>query len=224
MQPLRLSEARVAEIREIIELGVAQLNLVRIKIADAPQKFLKLEQLSAFIGQELREDVAVDLATMCVQLRRTAYRLQIDVSEVLDSITEGLREHDLPPDDLRLWDEVRRPLYGIATDPKIELVVKTSDLYYKHRLHLHEAKILTDTRPVLNDSRDSIEAMILKNTLYLEYSDGNEDDKYIEIVLQIDEIRQLRDELDKAILKTETIKKINEQKIGVPVIVYDAEW
>lgn len=224
MQSLRLSKARVTEIREIIEIGAAQLDLVRVKVADASQKFLKLEQLSAFIGKELPEEIAFKVAMMCVQLRRTAYKLQITVHEVLDSITDGLDDHDFSSDELKLWNDVRQSLERIATDPKIELVVKTSDLYYKHRLHLHEAKVLTDTRPVLNDRRDSIEAMILKNTLYLEYSDGSEDDKYIEIVMQIDEIKQLRDELDRAILKTETIRRINESKIGVPVIVYDAEW
>lgn len=167
---------------------------------------------------------AVRVASTAVSLRRIADRLNIAPDEVFERVTFGLQEYGWDDDRLRAWDEIRAPLHAIVIDPNIELVVKTSDLYYKHKFHLHDSRVITDIRPVLNDERNDIDAAIIKNTFILDYSDGDETDCTLEINLTFEDLKQIRDEIERAISKTEVIQRLSEHRLGVPAIVFGSDW
>ncbi|MGN8096210.1 hypothetical protein [Methylobacterium sp. 22177] len=224
MDALPISEARSREFTELTKLGAARLDLVRNRLSSCGEKFLKLEQLSEFLSAFLEQDEALRVASSAISLRRTADRLQVSVDELLDALTNGLHEAGWSKENLDNWAQILPQLRAIITDSNIELAVKTSDLYYKHRYHVHEARVITDVRPVLNDERTDLEVAIIKNTFMVEYSDGNEDDLYFEVNLSYEDLKRLRGEIERAISKTELIQRLIEKKMNVPSIIYSSEW
>lgn len=224
MDALPISDARSREFTELAQLGNAKLELVRHKLSSCRQKFLKLEQLSGFLADFLDESDALRIASTAISLRRIADRVEVSVDEVFDALTNGLLERGWGKDEIARWNEVSETLRKIVTDPHIELVIKTSDLYYKHQYHLHEMRVVTDIRPVLDENRTSIEAAIIKNTFVIEYSDGNEEDKHLQINLSYEDMKRIRNEFDRALSKTELIQGATEKNMNVPAIIFSSGW
>ena len=223
MRPLPIDQDRSEDLMSLCELGREKLESVHLALSQTNAKFLRLEHFSSFLSKVLNENNAVEVSAWAVQLRRIADRRQNSVDEVLTALVEGLEEYGWSAADIAKLKDILPPLRKIITSSNVELVIKSSDLYYLHTYHMHDARIVTDIRPVLSDNRSEIEAAIVKNLFVIRYSDGLEEDKNLEIVLSYEEMKRIRSEFDRALAKTEVIKKLVSEKLNVPTMVYGAE-
>lgn len=224
MRPLPISKTRSNELMSLIEVGPAVLQDVRAKLSSTDQKFLKLEHLSSFFAKLVSRDNAVAISKIAVSLRRIADRSENSLDEIMKALVNGLKQAGWSDVDINRWAEVSEPLKRIISEPSIELAIKASDLYYKHIFHMHDLTVTTDIRPVLNEERTAIEAAIVKNHMTIEYSDGEEHEDILEIVLSTADMKRIRDEMDRAIKKSELVKGAVEEKLRVSAIVYGSDW
>jgi hypothetical protein len=85
-------------------------------------------------------------------------------------------------------------------------------------------RVVTDIRPILSEQRDKIDGAIVRNTFFLTYSDGEENEKVLELAIARGEMERLREELDRALKKTALVGSTIQDSLAVPSIVYDKEW
>ncbi|MBV8383287.1 MAG: hypothetical protein JOZ63_11815 [Planctomycetaceae bacterium] len=93
----------------------------------------------------------------------------------------------------------------IGTIPNFFSVVsKCSQLLNKRPNPIQDVKILSELRPVYSEDATSVRAFVLAKTLAVDYLEG-ETKKTIFLSMDMDDLRSLAVEVDRAKLKSETI-------------------
>jgi len=224
MRPLPVTKSRASDFSAICAVGGKKLQDVQNALARSTERFLRLEQLSAFLSSHLDEKSAVALARVALSLRRFIDKTGCTPAMAFASLREGLKDFGWAEAQMATWDTVSGPLRAIVEDQNIEFATKASDLYYRNAYHIHEMRVVTDIRPVLSEERDRIDGAIIRNTFFLTYSDGDENEKVLELAIARGEMERLRDELDRALKKTVLIDTTIKAALALPSIVYDKEW
>ncbi len=95
------------------------------------------------------------------------------------------------------------------------------DLYHDVRYHIHDIRVVTDLKPVFNEARSAIGCFIIHNVLTITYSDPFEGEQQVAITLDMEELGLLKDECERAILKTKTAQAELVGKMHAATIIYD---
>jgi hypothetical protein len=143
----------------------------------------------------------------------------IPTDKTLDALTVGLQRFGWPPDKLEKWERHKQALDRILSSEPISLISKIADLALTHDNHLHEAKILTEMRPVFDDSRGKIRAFIVYNELMLFYHDSDKE-RALTISLSIEDLEALKAGVDNALKKTQIAREFADNAIGTETVVY----
>ena len=99
-----------------------------------------------------------------------------------------------------------RELIGGAT---IDLIKKADRLIRDTSNELDSFKFICDLRPVFDDSREEIDALVLLANLRIRYLGQNGEKGAFEIALTEDELTQLKEEVESAIGKMNVMKKLS---------------
>ena len=78
-------------------------------------------------------------------------------------------------------------------------------------------------KPIFNDMRNDIVGGVIENIFYMTYSDGGEQESNLEISISQDELRRLRQLIDRAITKTDVLQQYLE-KLRLRVRVYENNY
>ena len=105
----------------------------------------------------------------------------------------------------------------------LEYVFKFTEIYFSHRLHVHSFRVFSDIRPVFDSSADDVIGAVVKNVVSINYSDSNEDESNLELAIRIDELTELRDEVDRAIRKSKLLETLLRERLSLPTEVYEKE-
>jgi hypothetical protein len=82
-------------------------------------------------------------------------------------------------------------------------------------------KILTELRPVFNDELSSTRAMVLTNTLVVEYEEGD-NSRTLHLTIDQADLRLLQEQLDRAEKKIQLLEE-QVKKLGVPILIAGTE-
>lgn len=101
------------------------------------------------------------------------------------------------------------------------MLSKTFQLLINHSIIAQDLKILTELRPVFDDDLSSAKAMVLTNTLVIDYKE-NDDSKTFHLAIDRSDLKTLQEQLDRAEKKSELLKDQAEQ-LGLPILIAGAE-
>ena len=138
-------------------------------------------------------------------------RLEAPSNELVELIGGALDQSEPWTAEYRAaWNEVK----GLVTEliDKLQsghnalLVEKTSELIYSHENLLQDASVITDIRPVFDDTADVVKRAVVLHTLLVTYFSASNSCR-IEFAMDAADVRALRRACDRALKKAETLKQ-----------------
>jgi hypothetical protein len=134
--------------------------------------------------------------------------------ETLPNLITELLEKSAPKDwrqeNIDAWKATAPVVAGFLRQltPAHPLVVgrKAEQLAYLHQNTLASSRLISDLRPVFDDTGKNILESLIIHTLFIEYSDGGESTKRIALALDMDDVARLRRLCERAETKAATLK------------------
>jgi hypothetical protein len=170
------------------------------------------------------DDVHRTLRTIW-NLRRVADSLQIPPAELPETIIATLEKYAptrWKHNELEEWrktiPEVAAFLEQLNPEHPLNIGRKAEQLAYLHQNVLTTTRVVTDVRPVFDVPAQRILEALVLHTLFIEYSDGDQDHR-IAFALDADDLAQLRRLCDRAELKAGALKAaMREMKLPTAII------
>jgi hypothetical protein len=207
---VRLDKSQIDDLIAMCDLGAAGLN----KIAD------RLEQMKPTIKRNALNREITEAAgggpgaTAAVRalpgLAAAIRKYNLSANDLLDSIQSGLIGQALDTT-LRNWHECRPVITRILLSPPVVLYAKARDLAFDFERVYARARILTDIRPVYDDSRNVIIGANITQTLRIDYFQPESDTKTVTIALDMLDVDQLKKCCEDALQKADVAKQLLEQ-------------
>lgn len=213
------TKRRVEDVGILARLDEQKLNQV-LKTVEAKEAFqISTEDFVERLSKIVEDDADV-LGRFIVGVRRVLDDAKIESNEYFSDLLEYLRDEDLGEEVIDDWKRRAPILEKIVLSDTVHILAKSSELYYLSSNHIHSLRIVTDVRPVFSKDLKSTVAHIVKNNLFIQISDGMENEQMITVSLGTQEIQDLLDQAQRALTKTQTL--VEEAKQGDRLIrVYD---
>jgi hypothetical protein len=166
----------------------------------------------------LPRHVVRDILDGLAALRVAMERLDLSPEEVVTKIDSSI-ETEAPEvwkqQHQEKWRQARErivsALKAISVESPISIQHKARELTYSHQHVLLGARLITDLRPVFDAGATRINTMVLTHVLSVDYQDG-QTVKRIEFALDAGDVAKLRQSVERAQQKTETARKLLEDK------------
>lgn len=119
------------------------------------------------------------------------------------------------PADRKVWDNTIAPALVELLDSKLfRVAAKSANLAYDYANLLRNARVITDVRPVFDDSVESIDGAVVSHVLRLKYT-GIDDETSLSIVMDATDIQRLLEECERALSKGNLVR--NWLRDGKPI-------
>lgn len=220
MSKISINESRRKDLDEIYNLGPKLHESISTSIINAQNVCFNIKDLTEFFADVAGEMVATKIALNFVSFRRYADNDEVSDNDLISYIRDSLQSSGWGDDRLETSNSFFSMLRTALSSELIRVATKSSYLFYQHAWHLHELSIITDLRPVFAPTRDSVKGMIVKNTLILTYSDGNEAEKKIEIAVGQDDLETIAKQAKSAISKSDILQNLVRESIKLPSKTY----
>lgn len=216
MASLKIPARYVAGMSKIISLPDEPFEeLVSVLSGLSPSIDVRALASEAATGTKMvsREDVSRIVRTVFSLYVARSYSddPQESVDEFVDDIWQGLRQSDR--EELQVSaedkDRVERRLRRLLTFDTFNAASKAMNLLQEHERLFCDARILTDARPIYgSDPKATPKAAVITHTLRVAYHEGGEEIKEIYIVIDAADIKELRNQLDRAESKSASLRAL----------------
>jgi hypothetical protein len=215
----QVPEGEVPGLRRLAHVSPDVMSKVASALARA-EPSLAVDVLAASAAQQAELDV-VDVRSVVVTLWRLAIvqrRLELSADQFVTALTRSLGENsEWTPEDAQSWGAVSSTLRGILSpDLPLAVAAKAADLVVEQHLLFCTARVLTDLRPVFDDSASEVQAFVPVHTLAVTCHEGPET-RRIYIAMDSNDVAQLREHLERAERK-EKILKSRLERAAMPTI------
>lgn len=228
MKPtLQPSGRQVKDLELLIQLGdrISQAGdrlLEQGEIALSPVQIFELveEHLNDWDDEQRNA-----LVRQALSLRGLVNETGLQTSAVLEGLKDGLGKatNILKDQGVTTWDEHLSPTLAKLLDSKLfQVAAKSSNLAYDFAYLLQYSRVITDVRPVFDEQAEKIEGAVVSHVLRLKYS-GRDSEHSLSVVLDAADVRRLRDECERALVKAKVVKQSLEKGISIPCHVTGSE-
>lgn len=158
------------------------------------------------------------------------------IGRIVVSLAALRESRDVPPDDVAnevvrarssgVPDEKRElfveRLTALLNNESVKLAAKVLDVLTEFERSLHDARIITDLRPIFTGKLEDLpSAVAVTHTLRVRYHQNDELQEFF-VTLNSSNLASLREILDRAELKANTLTKLPE-RTGFPYLESDLE-
>lgn len=174
-------------------------------------------------GLSSPESQAVVRQVLELHAVRTKFRLRPDqLVEELDAQIRSDTSDEWKNKNLQNWEAARQPLMDIldAGGP-LSLLEKRTRLSYKHQNVLYETCLITDVRPVFDDTASEIQQFAVTHVLQIDFFDGGERRSFF-AAMDSKDVATLKEQCDRSATKEATIKK-DLVRTNKPVVIIGEE-
>ncbi len=224
---ISIPEEYVDGFRKLLAFPEEHVTGLLAVLRQEPPSLDSLSSLPHRIASKIRANMpsvslrdAEDIADVVVSLFWLLARWEITVSDLAEAVSRaidesGVEEFKLPGE---AREQFKHRLVGILEAGSIHLGLKAGELLTEHEHTIHDARVLTDVRPVFGSNpEEPPEANVLVHMLKLSYHDESEEVKEIYVALDTGDVNRLISTLERANKKAESLKKMLEPT-GVPYI------
>lgn len=224
MRTIPVTNSRAKDIEQLFAVTNVQWDELLEKLQRQTTAMLTVDELAAVLASVVGESSGETLSKIVVSLRRLADRYGVRPQTILDALEQGLKKFEWNTDKLDKWSKIKNPIDQIMSSAAVVVTTKASELYYRHANHLHDLKIVTDIRPIFSEDRSAVIGAITKNVLSIHFSDSFEKESSLELVISLDDLANLQAESASAIAKTEKLKTLVVDKLGIQNRPFNPEW
>lgn len=213
MRPLKVNKARSDELERLLAISRKSWRDLLDGLTQADPGPLTVDELSRVLSAKVGADDGATLAATAISLQRLARQERVDPGIVLDALTQGLLRFGWDSKKIKKWDSIRSHLVDVIGHEATDVVAKSSDLFFRHAHHIHEIKIISDLRPVFSADRSDVVAFITQNVMSITYSNPHEKEDVLELSIGMDELENLRDEVEAALGKSRKLDELVTDKL-----------
>jgi hypothetical protein len=200
---LNLREVQIRELWECVSIGSEQLASLALKLNSLQPIPIEADQLLNDISKHLdSETKAETLLRQLISLSMVGRQSENSSREVVLALRNALESEKRLPD----WDGVATQFQSLLDSAPVRLVTKAMDLSYDYANVLRGTKILTDLRPLFNESGESVEGGVVTYTLRVTYSNGDSRND-ISLALDMEDVLKLQDQCERAIAKSKSMQQ-----------------
>jgi hypothetical protein len=193
---------QLLQLRHCAKIDADSLTNLAIKLSNLADPPLLPDQLLKEIKKTLSDDDAEALLPPLLSMgmiARSSDTKSVDVVKAFRGVFET-------PAEQSDWDRVAASIQTLIESSAIRLVTKAMQLSYDYANLLRKAHIVTDLRPLFDESGNSVEAAVVTHTLRVAYhsDDGAHD---ISLAMDLKDIRNLKEQCERAISKAMCIRE-----------------
>jgi hypothetical protein len=145
------------------------------------------------------------LLTTIMSLNMLGGTIGASPDEIYNDVTKNLIDNDTKVVDIDKWKAAKKAIVeALSPAHPLGLVQKTTRLRYEHQNILHRVKILTDVRPVFDETAREIQLMSIGYVLEVEYYDGT-NRRQAFYALDVEDVATLKADCERAQTKTATL-------------------
>ena len=205
---LQPNERQVRDLKILLDLGaeleVAKENLLASEsVALSPVLLIELIDAKVSTWTTVQRN---SLVRQGLALRGLMMEAGLSADEVLGGLKEGLKEAtnffggDNAGNETK-WDRTFLPAFKALLESKLfRVTTKSANLAYDYANLLRTARIITDVRPIFNESAEGIDGAVISHVLRLKYT-GQDDESSLSIVMDATDVRRLLAECERALTK-----------------------
>lgn len=168
-------------------------------IQDLAERFAKKVGVPSAVG--------TSIVTQLAAIHHVRSRFRLDSGALFEMLTEQLAESpEWEKSDLEKWTAAEKEIRAVlAPDHPLAILEKSERLNYDRQNILLNARILTDLRPVYNESADEIQRAIVTQLLCLEYTDSTGQHNQLRLAIDAEDVAKFRELCDRADRKAATL-------------------
>jgi hypothetical protein len=202
--PVWLSDSQLDDVRAVCDLGTDLLAALVGRVQEGPPT-IRWNNIVTAIGEAVGPERAPSVRRLVFGLTTSARRRDITIKDVVDGVTDTLRTK-IGKIDFVKWLACRDLIEALLSAESVSLATKAADLANDVERTSIASRLLIDIRPVFNEDRTKIVGTILMHTLRMEYMTPEGEQRSVGVVMDIEDVRNLKNACDQAIKKAEVTR------------------
>ena len=150
-----------------------------------------------------------------IQLHQFSRRSNRSIADLIESSRRSVDTEEGPANELHLVERGLKTLERLSSIRSVGLAARAIDLSYDSDNLLQRTRVVTDIRPLFSGDAMSVDGAIVGHTLRLRYDHEGRDEE-LSLAVDVNDLEQLRQQCERAILKDSTAKTSLIEKSGVP--------
>ena len=192
----------VVHFRQLAEIGLETLTRLAEELS-ARRPLLNSQELAKSVAESTSVGLPIVSSALGLlnRLAMIQRRFDLSVDELISGVTANLEQ--LPYEEWNVshrdaWTGISQFLTAFLNSPNaVTMSAKASDLLVEQRTVLCSSRIVTDARPVFDDSAESVIGVVQVHTLVLRCSEaGMHKDYYI--ACDSDDLQNLKKQIERA--------------------------
>jgi hypothetical protein len=216
---LRATKDQLEDLKRLAELGPGKLEEICAEIARLATPTQRPQDLLASVGKVLAQGDAERVVRQLLSIQGIVRQSGLDVSEVLSGIRSAIERQgrEVGFDD-GSWQSIEDKLKALVELKSVRLTATAIELAYDYANLLKRSKVLTDIRPLYDESGDAIEGAVVSYTLRLRY-DSADGEHELSIALDEADIKSLIGQCERALKKAASARALMSDKCKISVTV-----
>ena len=212
-----LSKSQRGDLMTLCQVGAAKLNQVA-SVLEQHRPTIKRSEFRKLISEAFDDPQVSAAASRALPGLATALRkFNISAARLFEMI--GSSFHDMQETEKKSWHECRPIIQQMTSSECVMVYAKARDLAFDFERLYAQARILTDIRPVFDDSRNEIIGADITETLRLDYFLPESTSNSVSIAMDVADIEQLQKVCEDALRKAEAARKLMEDKAALPAVL-----
>lgn len=220
---IRIPKEDYDRVATLFAMSQADLDSLSIALTEAAPS-LRLSKFSRNVQERVSLDPSVvdDVVRLLVAICSVQSQESLDATQVVDAICDAApltKDERLKAPSVG-WGVLKSYLVSfLKLEKSLGVTAKAAFVAYQYPYHLHDARIITDARPVFpRNAGDGPTAYMIIHSLALEVHEGDQDHRWF-VALDSTDLERLRDTIDRALLKEQTLQN-SLQRTGTPVLAW----
>jgi hypothetical protein len=217
---LKLGDEQLADLETIRELGPEGLMRVIHAFRGSSSPPLTAKALEDLLTEALPESPGAAQAVYRQLL--TLYNLRrqrnLETEAMVDAVTSALQQ-DAGWSDSQIdqWSQLQPQLRELLGLEQVLTAAKASDLAYEYAYLFQSVRIVTDIRPVFDQTDSAIRAAVISYVLRL-YYDSQDGDHSISVAMDSHDVESLLKSCQRALAKARTAER-TMAGAGIPAVI-----
>jgi hypothetical protein len=216
---LRATKDQLADLKRLVELGPDSLAQVQAAVARLSTPTLRPQQLLSEVGNVVDPADAERLVRQLLSIQGIVRQSGLTVDEVLSGVLAAIEQQGASAGiDIAGWRTIEAHVKSLVELKSVRLAATAIELAYDYANLLRRTKILTDIRPLYDESGDSIDGAVISYTMRLRY-DSADGEHELSIALDEADIISLIHQCERAVRKAATARKMMVDQCNISVSI-----
>lgn len=209
---------QIQDLAQIASIGGEKLDQLVSRLQDHEPTVLKPAQLSQLIAEVVGADFGDVLVRQIFSLRGLVRRFGKSTQEIVNGLRPWLLcDSSISEQTAYGSDHLIAAFQKVLDCRLVRLSASANELLYDYANLLRNIRILTDIRPLFDDTADSIDAAVISHTLRLQY-DSADGEHELSIAMDEVDIGKLQAQCDRALKKSAAARNLMEHSAQVPTV------